>query len=331
MGQSTAFLPLYVGDYHRDTAHLSTEEHGAYLLILMAMWSAGGRLPNDDSQLARIAGFSAFRFRKFKNLLMGFCEIRDGFLTNKRITSELGKVRRISDMRSEAGRKGAAGKHGNCQNGDVAIATHPQPHKKEEPVGSSKDRSDKSSLSFVDSLFGDGVPPAPVAKRKPRAKAPDTYDPLFEEAWKAYPHVPGRSTKPEAYEAWKAFDAETKADLPAAVKRFAPHSAKASGDKGAQGMERWLTRGRHADWVQQVRQASGGPVQGARRFPGPDPLRVAVAAAMGEPWTASHLDLCDWDGEKRLVLAPTRFLTDRLSEEIGSLLRRGNVTIERKP
>jgi uncharacterized protein YdaU (DUF1376 family) len=55
---SRPWFPFYVGDYTRDTARLTTEAHGAYLLLMLDYW-VNGAPPDDDETLATITKLPA--------------------------------------------------------------------------------------------------------------------------------------------------------------------------------------------------------------------------------------------------------------------------------
>lgn len=97
-----AWMPLYVGDYLGDTGHLSTAQHGAYLLLMMHYWRQGG-LPDDDKQLAAITKLPLRLWMDSKETLQAF--FFDGW-KHKRIEAELAKMQKVSERRSEAGYKG---------------------------------------------------------------------------------------------------------------------------------------------------------------------------------------------------------------------------------
>jgi uncharacterized protein YdaU (DUF1376 family) len=100
------YIQLYVADYLADTAHLTTEEHGAYLLLIFNYWQRGKPLPNDDDRLARVCRMDVDRFRKIRPMLAEFFDETETEWTQKRIETDLKKVRKTAKIKRENGKKG---------------------------------------------------------------------------------------------------------------------------------------------------------------------------------------------------------------------------------
>lgn len=116
-------MQLYVGDYLKDTRHLTAEQHGAYLLLLMAMWTAGGELPNDPKKLARMAACSPSRWAKIGDDVLEFFTPDGDVIRNDRITKELKKASEKSIKRAVSGSKGGQAKALKAKGTDLANAT----------------------------------------------------------------------------------------------------------------------------------------------------------------------------------------------------------------
>lgn len=106
MGRSDTWMPFYVADYLRDTMHLTAEEHGAYLLLIMACWTGGGSVRGDLATIAGITKLSKFRVKNFHKTLADFFDISGDIWTHKRVVIELTKARKLSEIRSETGSLG---------------------------------------------------------------------------------------------------------------------------------------------------------------------------------------------------------------------------------
>lgn len=99
---SRAWMPWFIGDYLRDTAHLTTEQHGAYLLLLGHCWQHGA-IPTDDQGCASVAKLTLKRWKLHKETISTFFN-EDG--THKRVTQELERAEIVSLRRKIAGAKG---------------------------------------------------------------------------------------------------------------------------------------------------------------------------------------------------------------------------------
>jgi uncharacterized protein YdaU (DUF1376 family) len=104
------FMPLYVADYMADTAHLTTVEHGAYLLLIMTYWQRGEALPDDDKKLARIVGLQGRNWKRVRQEIEPFFEFRDNKWVHQRIEHQLTVMRSQSRANSLNGKKGGLAK-----------------------------------------------------------------------------------------------------------------------------------------------------------------------------------------------------------------------------
>ena len=134
-------MPLNIGDYRKDTAHLGAAEHGAYLLLIMHYWQTGG-LPDDDRQLSRIACMNDREWKRSRSIVQAF--FHDGW-KHKRIDRELAHAHDVISKRraaaqqryskSDASASANAGSKECAKGGDTRVPPSPT-HKHSEAIAS---------------------------------------------------------------------------------------------------------------------------------------------------------------------------------------------------
>ena len=195
------FMQLYVADYLGDTRHLTTEQHGAYLLLLMSMWRAGGELVNDPAKLARMTGCTASRWAKISGDVLAFFTDDGAVLTHGRVTAELEKAFQKRDQRTISGSLGGKAKALKNNKVNVAKATvllkhssEPEPETEEEPI-----TSNEVIPPLTDKAKGSRLPenwfPRPAIVGDDVLLPPDQWSAeldKFRDYWRAVPGAKGR-------------------------------------------------------------------------------------------------------------------------------------------
>ena len=102
------YLPLFPADYLADTQHLTTEQHGAYFLLLMNYWQTGKPLDNSNERLATVARLSNIRWKSVRPSLIPFFQIdSENQWWHGRVEFELARVLKKSEKSSYAGKESA--------------------------------------------------------------------------------------------------------------------------------------------------------------------------------------------------------------------------------
>lgn len=101
------YMPLFVGDYLSVTTHLTTEEHGALLLLMITSWRSAGELALDNARLARIAKVEPRRWSVVWAAISEFFDVEEGKITHRLVAEQFLKSVALRESARERGRRGA--------------------------------------------------------------------------------------------------------------------------------------------------------------------------------------------------------------------------------
>jgi uncharacterized protein YdaU (DUF1376 family) len=130
-----AYLPLFGSDYLADTRHLTTEEHGAYLLLMIAAWRQDDcGLPLDDKKLSRIVGLSMRKWMAIRTTILEFWKVEKGRIYQPRLHKEWTYACKKSEGNRQNARKRWSSQDteniegASCDRMSDGNAPQPQPH-----------------------------------------------------------------------------------------------------------------------------------------------------------------------------------------------------------
>lgn len=150
-------MPIYIGDYLRDTAELSDAEHGAYLLLLMHYWLKGGEIGSDVDRLARVARTQPETAR----FILGYYfTLENGNYKNKRADIEMANAdSRRTSARDNGLKGGRPSKNNPQETGGLTdglpaanLAPNPQESSSPSPIPSQEEREEKEKSGFLPQL-----------------------------------------------------------------------------------------------------------------------------------------------------------------------------------
>lgn len=109
---SQPWMPTYWGDLLRDTSDMSTEEFGAYWLLIGHYWCRHRPLEDDDNRLRRLTRLSARRWAIVRPKLEQYFQVADGVWRHKKVDKELAESEKRRSAYAERGRAGAMARWG---------------------------------------------------------------------------------------------------------------------------------------------------------------------------------------------------------------------------
>lgn len=166
------FMPLYIGDYMAGTSRLTTEQHGAYLLLIMDYWM-NGPPPNDDRVLASITRMSADAWSINQASIKHFFFVDDGCLKHKRIEQELARAREKRSVSRQKAEKAAAARWSNATSNAASNAPSIGQALHEECPSPSPSPSDSKNITTANAVVcAEQICSPPPASEPPKKSKP---------------------------------------------------------------------------------------------------------------------------------------------------------------
>lgn len=104
-------LPFWTDAYISDTQHLTNEEHGVYLRLLMFAWRTPECcLPDNDRRLAIMVGVTVGKWAKLKPTVMDFWDLDGGVWRQKKLTKVRAYANKLREQKRVAGKASSSAK-----------------------------------------------------------------------------------------------------------------------------------------------------------------------------------------------------------------------------
>lgn len=188
------FYKRFMGDYGKDTAHLSLAEHGAYTLLLDHYYSTELPLPAEYPALYRICrAFEKAEQRAVNAVADAFFPVgEDGLRTNARADRQMSDDKNRIESARDNGKKGGRPK----KQTQTEPSNNPMgfdPLTQQEP--NTKAHHSQSQI-----------------KEKPSSARADFAGIRFQEFWESWPKTDRKTAKAECLKKWKLRGLDAHAD-----------------------------------------------------------------------------------------------------------------------
>ena len=177
VGDTSIWMPLYVGDYLSKTTRLTTEQHGAYLLLLLDYWK-NGPPPDQDTVLAQITRLHLPKWMAIRKVLEEFFEVRNEVWISSHLDEEGRKAQENRALAQKRGKAGASARWGNKETNAPSI-----------------------DGALTDAWKRDGPSPSPLPSPLPIQK---TLSSKFDEFWNLWPQSKRKVGKVACLKKWKS-------------------------------------------------------------------------------------------------------------------------------